>query len=567
MTTIVPCSSSSVSLIPGTAFTIKKNSSLTRCSLPKKSRKQILSSQRFVLPLPTSIGFFPRCGQHHKSIGRTVSATGTEVDVVVGESESTVVEEISTDVPADAAESSSEASNTDQGLPQSRRSRPSRKSEMPPVKNEELVTGAKFTGKVRSIQPFGAFVDFGAFTDGLVHVSQLSDSFVKDVGDVVSIGQEVTVRLVEANTETGRISLTMRENDSTSKEVPSGERPRPGRRNAQKPGQRRQDVKPSKFVKGQELQGTIKSLTRTGTFISLPEGEEGFLPHKEEADDGLGSMMGASSLEVGQEVTVRVLHFARGGVTLTMKKEEDNNELVQELSQGVVHAATNPFMLAFRKNKEISAFLDEREKVVKESLESETSVKVEEQANLVEPVSDIPEVQDQASSSDEVSVGVSSTVVEAAEEEEVSSEEVAAASSIPVEEEKSESTESYSSQVEGAVQTVEEEVAKSSVISDTEEGAADKIIEEAPSTETESDGKSDSFVEISNQVSSPVSPIDEEVVESKLGDASPEGLQTETPTEADETKDKETTTPDENGSITGSGEQEDVPPPPVTEGD
>ncbi|XP_065850373.1 polyprotein of EF-Ts, chloroplastic isoform X2 [Euphorbia lathyris] len=553
MTTIVPCSSSSVSLIPGTAFTIKKNSYLTRCSFPKKSRKHILSSQRFVLPLPTSIGFFPKCrtdcARHHKSIVHTVSATGTEVDVVVDESESTVAEEVSSDIPADAAEtseSSSTASNTDRAVPQSKRSRPSRKSEMPPVKNEELIPGATFTGKVRSIQPFGAFVDFGAFTDGLVHVSRLSDSFVKDVGDVVSLGQEVKVRLVEANTETGRISLTMRENDTTSKDAPAtagGDKPRPGRRNTQKPGQRRQDIKTSKFVRGQELQGTIKNLTRSGCFISLPEGEEGFLPHSEEADDGLGSMMGASSLEIGQEVSVRVLRFARGQVTLTMKKEGDNNNLDEELSQGVIHAATNPFMLAFRKNKEISAFLDEREKVVKESLEAETSVKVEGQVNPVETVSDIPEVQDQPASSDEVSASVSSTVVEAVEEE-MSSEEVAGGSSIPGEDEKSESTESYSSQIEGAVQTVQEEAAKSSEISDPEKGASDKIIEEAPSAdEIESDGKSDSSAEISNQVSSPVSPIDEGV-ESKLGDATP--------------GDKETITPEENGSITGSDGEESI---------
>ncbi|KAI3446996.1 hypothetical protein Pfo_003661 [Paulownia fortunei] len=238
---------------------------------------------------------------------------------------------------------------------------------MPPVKNEELIPGATFTGKVRSIQPFGAFIDFGAFTDGLVHVSRLSDSFVKDVASVVTVGQEVKVRLIEANMETGRISLTMRESDDASKlqqqkDAPvSGDKSRPPRKSGQKFNQKKEEVKKNtKFVKGQDLEGTVKNLTRAGAFISLPEGEEGFLPTSEEANEGFGNIMGGSSLEVGQEVNVRVLRITRGQVTLTMKKEEDAGELDSKLSQGVVHTATNPFVLAFRSNKAISAFLDER---------------------------------------------------------------------------------------------------------------------------------------------------------------------------------------------------------------
>ncbi|KAJ0491342.1 putative translation elongation factor EFTs/EF1B, S1 domain, nucleic acid-binding protein [Helianthus annuus] len=149
---------------------------------------------------------------------------------------------------------------------------------MPPVKDEELVPGATFTGKVRSIQPFGAFVDFGAFTDGLVHVSQLSDGYVKDVSSVVSVGQEVKVKLVEANIETGRITLTMRENESSKN---TGQKSNPRR-------DRDEGRKSTKFVKGQELEGTVKNLTRSGAFINLSEGEEGFLPLLKKPMKGLG---------------------------------------------------------------------------------------------------------------------------------------------------------------------------------------------------------------------------------------------------------------------------------------
>lgn len=382
MTPVIPSSTSNISLISGDAFTRRKNDCLTRCYNLRKYTKQTSYAQVLVFPLSTSVRLFPRirtCGLHYKPRIQAVSATGT--DVAVEEPDSPVADKDSSEAlgisaVAETSEKVSSKVDTSPTQGQSRRSRPVRKSELPPVKNEELVPGATFTGKVRSIQPFGAFVDFGAFTDGLVHVSQLSDSFVKDVGTVVSIGQEVKVRLVEANTETGRISLTMRESDDVSKLQQSPgdtDKTRPPRRNTLKSNQRRDDKKTSKFVKGQDLDGKVKNLARAGSFISLPDGEEGFLPTEEEADDGLGSLMGASTLQVDQEVRVRVLRIARGRVTLTMKKEEDVGALDSKLSPGAVHTATNPFLLAFRKNKDIAAFLDEREKEEDSIEESESS--------------------------------------------------------------------------------------------------------------------------------------------------------------------------------------------------
>ncbi|KAK4370186.1 hypothetical protein RND71_009661 [Anisodus tanguticus] len=372
MAPVVPIATSNVSVTPGAVFLTRKNSCLSRYNVSRKSSKQTLPTPKYILPLSTSVKLFPRfrvgCIIRPKLRGLVISAI--ETDVAVAEVESTATDDGSGEVSeasSDAAETSGESSVPDMRTTsvQSRRARPARKSEMPPVKNEDLTPGATFTGKVRSVQPFGAFVDFGAFTDGLVHVSRLSDSFVKDVGSIVSVGQEVTVRLVEANIETGRISLTMRESDDPSrpqqqKDAPtsSGDRSRTPRKN-----QRRDDGKKvSKFVKGQDLEGTVKNLTRSGAFISLPEGEEGFLPASEEADEAFGIIDSGSSLQVGQEVTVRVLRITRGQLTLTMKKEEAASELDSKLNQGVVHSATNPFVLAFRSNEEISSFLDEREK-------------------------------------------------------------------------------------------------------------------------------------------------------------------------------------------------------------
>ncbi|GMJ07417.1 embryo defective 2726 [Hibiscus trionum] len=373
MTPVIPCSVSNITFIPGAAWTVRKNTSLTRCSSSRNNTRYALPSQRFILPLSTSVCSFRnyRTGHAlHGKLGIRLSATGTDVAVEESDSSATKVSDGGSETQLDAVETGEQSTSQADSTPapaQSKRTRSVRKSEMPPVKNEELIPGAMFTGKVRSIQPFGAFVDIGSFTEGLVHVSQLSDSFVKDVASVVSVGQEVKVRLVEVNTESGRISLSMRENDDAGKRQPrkdgpaTNDRERPSRKNTSRSNQKR-DLKSSKFVKGQELDGTVKNLTRSGAFISLPEGEEGFLPHEEEADDGLMSMMGNSVLQIGQEVKVRVLRITRGSVTLTMKKEEDYDKLDSEVSQGVVYAATNPFMLAFRQNKEIAAFLDQREK-------------------------------------------------------------------------------------------------------------------------------------------------------------------------------------------------------------
>lgn len=382
MTPVLPSSINNNLVTQRNAFIARKDNFQTRCTVLRKSSKQVLPSLRCTLPLSTSIRLFPQfrigCALQPKLKAYIVSASGT--DVAVQETDSLVSGEDSGEVseaPSDAAETNEDSSvKLDPGASpaQSKRSRPVRKSEMPPVSNEALIPGATFTGKVRSVQPFGAFVDFGAFTDGLVHVSRLSDSFVKDVTDVVSVGQEVTVRLVEANTETGRISLTMRESDGSSKVQQQqqqqqkgtsvgNDKSRPPRKSSSRPNQRKDGArKNSKFEKGQELEGTVKNLTRSGAFISLPEGEEGFLPQAEEANEGFGSIMGESSLEAGQEVKVRVLRINRGQVTLTMKQDESVGELDETLSQGVVHAATNPFVLAFRTNKDISSFLEEKEK-------------------------------------------------------------------------------------------------------------------------------------------------------------------------------------------------------------
>jgi uncharacterized protein len=78
------------------------------------------------------------------------------------------------------------------------------------LKMEDLQPGMILQGTVRNVVDFGAFVDIGVKQDGLVHVSELADRFVKDPLSVVAVGQVVQVRVLKVDTQRGRVQLSMR---------------------------------------------------------------------------------------------------------------------------------------------------------------------------------------------------------------------------------------------------------------------------------------------------------------------------------------------------------------------
>ncbi len=73
---------------------------------------------------------------------------------------------------------------------------------------EDLQQGMELEGVVTNVTNFGAFVDVGVHRDGLVHISQLADRFVKDPNDIVKVGDKIKVRVMEVDLERGRISFT-----------------------------------------------------------------------------------------------------------------------------------------------------------------------------------------------------------------------------------------------------------------------------------------------------------------------------------------------------------------------
>ena len=78
------------------------------------------------------------------------------------------------------------------------------------LKMEDLTEGMILTGTVRNVIDFGAFVDIGVKNDGLVHISELSEKFVKNPMDVVSVGDVVKVRVIKIDLEKKKVSLSMK---------------------------------------------------------------------------------------------------------------------------------------------------------------------------------------------------------------------------------------------------------------------------------------------------------------------------------------------------------------------
>jgi len=77
-------------------------------------------------------------------------------------------------------------------------------------KLEDVQPGMTLTGIVTNVTAFGAFVDIGVHQDGLVHISELADRFVKNPGDVVKVHQKVTATVLDVDLKRRRISLSLK---------------------------------------------------------------------------------------------------------------------------------------------------------------------------------------------------------------------------------------------------------------------------------------------------------------------------------------------------------------------
>mmetsp|Transcript_19782 Transcript_19782/g.65479 ORF Transcript_19782/g.65479 Transcript_19782/m.65479 type:complete len:341 (+) Transcript_19782:2-1024(+) len=172
---------------------------------------------------------------------------------------------------------------------------PARKPRAKKQPLDQLEIGSTVEGTVRSVQQYGAFVDIGFASDGLLHVSEMADTFVKDANDMFAVGDAVTVRVKSVDLAKGQVALSNKDPNAP---------PPPPRR------QKREAADLSEFASADEKEfrtGTVRSIQSFGAFVNLKDGVDGLLHISEIKEGGVESV--AAELSEGQEVQVRVVSF------------------------------------------------------------------------------------------------------------------------------------------------------------------------------------------------------------------------------------------------------------------
>ncbi len=184
-------------------------------------------------------------------------------------------------------------------------------------KLETFTVNEEIQGTVRSVQPYGAFVDVGAERDGLIHISELRDGFVEKVGDVVKEGDPVTVRVKEVDSEKGRLSLTMRSAQAMEKD-------------RQQQDDRDSRVRLRDLKEGQELTGKVTSIVDFGAFVDIGATTDGLVHISELSEERINKV--TDVVQEGLEVTVRVLSIdkKRNRISLTMRQHVAEDEYTYE---------------------------------------------------------------------------------------------------------------------------------------------------------------------------------------------------------------------------------------------
>ncbi|MBK5260775.1 MAG: S1 RNA-binding domain-containing protein [Thermoanaerobaculia bacterium] len=163
-----------------------------------------------------------------------------------------------------------------------------------------IVPGAELTGRVKTITPFGAFVDLGGI-DGLLHVSEMSRRRVTDPKDAVSVGQEVRVKVIKVDNDGKRISLSMKDQE-----------PDPW-----------SDVA-DRYPVGSQFSGKIVRSTDFGYFVEVEPGLDG-LVHLSQLP--LGVKQGDDSVGIGSAVTgwVREVDPSKKRLSLSLREVAVND--------------------------------------------------------------------------------------------------------------------------------------------------------------------------------------------------------------------------------------------------
>ena len=151
-----------------------------------------------------------------------------------------------------------------------------------PTSMNDLATGMELKGRVKRIELFGAFVDIGVGHDGLLHISQLGRPNVRNVEDVVKVGEEITVYVLRVEPDTGRIALSL----------------------VKPPAMPWEDIK-----EGSVVTGTVVRLEKFGVFVEIGAERPGMIHVSELASGYVNSP--SDVVKVGDEVKAQVIKVNR----------------------------------------------------------------------------------------------------------------------------------------------------------------------------------------------------------------------------------------------------------------
>lgn len=161
---------------------------------------------------------------------------------------------------------------------------------------KDLKAGMELVGTVRNIIDFGAFVDIGVHTDGLVHISQICRKHIKHPLEAIKVGQVVNVRVLDVDTERNRISLTMITDELISIN----------------------DIK-----SGMEFSGTVCNIADFGVFVDIGADTEGLVHISQICNRRINHP--SEVVKIGETVKVRVIdtNTDKKRISLTMKLNEE----------------------------------------------------------------------------------------------------------------------------------------------------------------------------------------------------------------------------------------------------
>ena len=149
-------------------------------------------------------------------------------------------------------------------------------------RHASMKEGDTVTGTVRSMMPYGAFVDLGGI-DGLLHVSDIAWNRISKPDDVLTVGQEVQVRILKIDPETKKISLGLKQLQ-----------PEPW------------ETAPGRYQVGQRVSGTVTRVAEFGAFVELEPGVEGLI-HVSEMSWGKKVRIASDILKQGERVDAVIL--------------------------------------------------------------------------------------------------------------------------------------------------------------------------------------------------------------------------------------------------------------------